>query len=115
MVFLMWSSSPNKIDKKTVTYRFLLAILFLLQVLKRPIHSHSAKKVIPHLHHSINTIQNRYRSAHSHSQLSCDVLDALFDVGLRLRIVLLDQHWPDQLVHVRPFIQQLQLLRTKPN
>jgi len=51
------------------------------------------------------------RPAESDSQLCGDVLDALLDVGLGLREVLLDQDRSDELVHVGPVNEQLQLLQ----
>ena len=51
------------------------------------------------------------RPAESDSQLCGDVLDALLDVGLGLREVLLDQDRSDELVHVGPIAEQLQLLQ----
>jgi len=51
------------------------------------------------------------RPAESDSQLCGDVLDALLDVGLGLRGVLLDQDRSDELGHVGPVTEQLQLLQ----
>ena len=51
------------------------------------------------------------RPAESNSQLCGDVLDSLLDVGLGLRKVLLDQDQFNELVHVGPVTEQLQLLQ----
>lgn len=63
------------------------------------------------MHWELMKPQSRPAETESDSQLCRDVLDALLDVGLSLREVLLDQHGSDELVHVGPIAEQLQLLQ----